>query len=469
MTLRLYNTLGHEKQDFAPKQDNTATFYACGPTVYHYAHLGNLRAYVFMDVLRRALRFNGHEVNLVVNITDVGHLTDDADQGEDKMEKGAARENKSVWDIAEHYTEVFKQDLQHLNIQSPSKWVVATEHIQEMIDLVKKIEHNGYAYETSDGIYFDTSKLDDYGVLVENFDPEQLEAGKRVDMKQKRNATDFALWKFSPEDEQRQMEWDSPWGVGFPGWHIECTAMACDQLGEQFDIHTGGIDHIPVHHTNEIAQAQGAFGDIHARFWLHNEFLIDKQGKMSKSKGDFLRLQTILDEGFDALDYRYLCLLTHYRKPLTFSWDALTAARTARLRLTDKAIALKESCSPDSSMSDARIEFQGRFASAINDDLNTSGALAVVNEMLKSDLPDDQKLSLLLSWDPVLGLRLKHAARELVDVPAEVQELVDRREAARKERDWDRADELREQIEELGWSVSDTADGPVVEPSSETR
>ena len=465
MSLRLYNTLGHEKQDFAPQDGNTATFYACGPTVYHYAHLGNLRAYVFMDILRRALTFNGFDVNLVVNITDVGHLTDDADQGEDKMEKGAARENKSVWEIAEYYTKVFKQDLAHLNILDPSRWVVATEHIQEMIDLVKKIEANGYAYETSDGVYFDTSKLDDYGVLVENFDPSQLEAGKRVEMGDKRNPTDFALWKFSPQDEQRQMEWDSPWGVGFPGWHVECTAMACEHLGEVFDIHTGGIDHIPVHHTNEIAQAQGAFGHNHARFWLHSEFLVDKGGKMSKSKGDFLRLQTVLDEGFDALDYRYFCLLTHYRKPLTFSWDALKAARTARMRLTQKAIDLKERAQPAASMSDERLDYQGRFASAINDDLNTPEALGVLNEMMKSDLPDAQKLSLVLDFNNVLGLGLDRAARDVVDVPEDVQLLVEDREAAREAKDFEKADALRERIREKGWVVSDTDEGPVVSPA----
>ena len=459
MTLRLYNTLGREKQVFEPLEGSTARMYACGPTVYHYAHLGNLRAYVFMDVLRRVIEYVGYDVDLIINITDVGHLTDDADQGEDKMEKGAKREGKSVWDIAAYYTEAFMQDIDALNIKRPRKWTKATDYIQEQIDLVKKIEANGFTYRTDDGIYFDTSKLDNYGVLVPNFDPEALQAGKRVEMGDKKHATDFALWKFSSPGESRQMEWDSPWGVGFPGWHVECTAMGCSELGEVFDIHTGGQDHISVHHTNEIAQAKGAFGTNHARFWMHNEFLVDKSGKMSKSKGDFLRLQSVQEKGFDPLDYRYFCLLTHYRKPLSFSWEALEAARSARLRVTEKVVSLKEEVSGLGSgkPSSMQLALQKRFSEAISDDLNTADALALVQEVLKSELSASQKLSLLLDWDAVLGLRFSQAAKQVVDAPQEVVALADKRLVARQEKDFSRADALREEIASLGWVVEDTS------------
>ena len=457
--MKLFNTLTQKKQEFVPIQ-KIVKMYSCGPTVYHYAHLGNLRSYVFMDILRRTLEYVGHEVQLVVNITDVGHLTDDADQGEDKMEKGAAREGKSVWDVAKFYTDAFMQDIDSLNIKQPSKWTKATDYIQEQIDLVKKIEQNGFTYQTSDGVYFDTSKLDNYGEMIPNFDPEALEGGKRVDLGEKKHKTDFALWKFSPKDEQRQMEWDSPWGRGFPGWHVECTAMGCKELGERFDIHTGGMDHISVHHTNEIAQARGAFGHNHAKFWMHNEFLLDKTGKMSKSKGDFLRLQTITEKSYHPLDYRYFCLTTHYRKPLTFSFEALDAAKNAREKLTNAVMKLKESTSLDNALSEERIQLQSKFSQAITDDLNTPQALAVVHETIKSDLPDAQKLSLLLDWEQVLGLNLHKAVKE--DVPEKVQDLAMKREQARKDKNWELADKLREEIHEQGYAVEDSDGGPQI-------
>ena len=460
--MQLYNSLTRSKEQFTPQSAGQVGFYACGPTVYHYAHLGNLRAYVFMDVLHRILRYAGYEVNLVVNITDVGHLTDDADQGEDKMEKGALREGKSVWEIAEHYTNAFMHDVESLNIKQPNVWCKATDHIEQQIALIKRIEENGFTYTTSDGVYFDTSKLPDYGKLIAGFNKEELQAGKRVAMGEKWNATDFALWKFSPEDEQRQMEWDSPWGKGFPGWHIECTAMGCHYLGEQFDIHTGGIDHIPVHHTNEIAQAQGAFGRDHVRFWLHNEFLVTDGEKMAKSTGEFLRLASILEQGYCALDYRYFCLLTHYRKPLTFTWQALSAARAARERLTQRVAQLKEQATPAGDPSALRLSFQSRFAQAIYDDVNTPQALGVVHELFKSECSDAEKLALLLDWDSVLGLGFSSATLPEISVPKHVQALVDAREAARSSKDWARADALRAEIEAHGFSVSDTASGPLV-------
>lgn len=462
MPITFYNSLTRTKEEFTPRIPGKVGCYACGPTVYNYAHLGNLRAYVFMDVMHRVLRYSGLDVNLVVNITDVGHLTDDADQGEDKMEKGAKREGKSVWDIAAYYTAAFMDDIAALNIKSPRTWCKATDHIVEQITMIKQIEKNGYAYTTSDGVYFDTSKLYDYGKLIPNFKPEALDAGRRVEMGDKRNPTDFALWKFSSPEDKRQMEWESPWGRGFPGWHIECTAMACKYLGEKFDIHTGGIDHIPVHHTNEIAQAQGAFGADHVKYWLHNEFLVTEGEKMAKSKGDFLRLASIIERGFSALDYRYFCLLTHYRKPLTFSWDGLTAARTARERLTDRIVLLKTSAPPPGIPSQERLSWQAKFTKAAYDDINTPQALALTYDMLRSNLSDGEKLALALDWDQVLGLRLAAAQKEETSIPEEVHTLVDKREQARKSKDWARADALRDEISSHGFQVSDGADGPRV-------
>ncbi len=458
--MRLFNALSRSKEEFSPLS-SPVRMYSCGPTVYHYAHLGNLRSYVFADSLRRALMFFGFAVTHVINITDVGHLTDDADAGEDKMEKGARRENKSVWDIARYYEQAFLQDVNSLNILSPHSWTRATEYITEQIEMIKRIEENGFTYQTSDGIYFDTTKLSEYGELIEGFNPEQLQAGKRVSVGEKRAKTDFALWKFSSPEQKRQMEWDSPWGVGFPGWHIECTAMGCAQFGEVFDIHTGGVDHIPVHHTNEIAQARACSGKNHARFWMHNEFLVDKGGKMSKSKGDFLRLQSIIDEGFHPLDYRYFCLLTHYRKPLSFSFEALSAARSARERLTHKVISLKESSLPGSDMPAERLVFQQRFSQAIADDLNFPEAIGVVFEVLSSTLSDAHKLSLLIEWDGVLGLRLAQAERETA--PEHVVSLAKKRDSLRAQKDFSQADALRDEILSHGWVVSDSPDGFVLQ------
>ena len=451
--MKLYNTLGREKQALKPIDDDTVTFYACGPTVYDYAHLGNLRSYVFMDLLHRAMRFHGYDVELVVNITDVGHLTDDADQGEDKMEKSAEDKGKTVWEIADYYTKEFKSDTADLNIIEPDEWPTATEHIQEQIDLVKRMEENGYTYETSDGIYFDTSKLDDYGKLVPNFSPDKLDPGHRVEMKEKKNITDFALWKFSPSDEKRQMEWDSPWGRGFPGWHIECTAMACKYLGERFDIHTGGIDHIPVHHTNEIAQAQGAFGEDHVNYWLHCEFLNVESGKMSKSKGNFLRLQTVKDRGLHPLDYRYFLLQAHYRKPQTFSWEALESARESRKNLNRKILQLKEETTPQKK----KTEYYETFKEAIGDDINIPKALSILHELLDSDVDDSVKLWHALEFDSVLGLQLSELEKE--EAPEDVKELAEKRERYREDESFEKADELRKEIREKGWEVRDVQNG----------
>jgi len=334
--MNLYNTLTRKKEHFKPIKQNQVKLYACGPTVYDFVHIGHFRAYIFIDVLRRALKYNGFDVKHVMNITDVGHLTDDADAGEDKIEKKALQEKKTVWDIAKFYTDDFFSAMKALNVQKPDIVCKATDHISEMIKMVQRIEKNGYAYRISDGIYFDTSKLRDYGKLA-RLDIVQLQEGARVEPNpEKKNSTDFALWKFSPKDVKRQMEWKSPWGVGFPGWHIECTAMAVKYLGIKIDIHTGGIDHIPVHHTNEIAQTQGAYGRDIVRFWLHNEFLLVDGKKMSKSKKNFYRLSDVVKQRISPLAVRYFFLQAHYRIPVNFTWAALGSAQSGLNNLYDK-------------------------------------------------------------------------------------------------------------------------------------
>ena len=456
--ITLYNTLGREKQPFTPMEDGHATVYACGPTVYDYAHLGNLRNYVFNDLLHRVLRFAGYDVSIVINITDVGHLTDDADQGEDKMEKKSKEEDKDIWELARHYEDVFKDDISKLNILEPDRWPRATEHIDEQISLVEDIESNGYAYETSDGLYFDTEKLEEYGELIPNFDPDDLDEGHRVDMKEKRSATDFALWKKSG-DRDRKMEWDSPWGKGFPGWHVECTAMGCEYLGDTFDIHTGGVDHIPVHHTNELAQARGAFGHRHADWWMHGEFLELKDGKMSKSKGDFLRLQSIDDEGYDPLDFRYLCLLTQYRKPLQFSWEALESARNTRLNIEDRLREIQEQASGNGSViADALRDFED----AVFDDLNIPGGVAVLHDVLDAEAEPADKLTTVYRFDEVLGLDFDSV--EPYDIPDEVRDLAELRQDLRDEEEYERADQLRDEIRSAGYVVEDAEDGFRIRP-----
>jgi cysteinyl-tRNA synthetase len=446
--LTLYNTRTKQKEQFKPLVDNQVDMYTCGPTVYHYAHIGNLRTYVFEDILRRVLKYNGYSVKHVMNITDVGHLTDDADQGEDKMEKGARREGKTAWEISDFYTKMFKQDMHELNILEPSIWCKATNHIKEQIDQVRTLIDKGYTYETSDGIYFDTTKLDDYGKLA-NLKIHDLETRSRVEIGEKKNSHDFALWKFNKPGEKRQMEWKAFEKMGFPGWHIECSAMAIKYLGNQFDIHAGGIDHMPVHHTNEIAQTEAATGiKPWVNVWMHGEFLLTASEKMAKSSDNFLRMQSILDKKIDPLAYRYFLLQTHYRKQLTFSWEALegAAAGLDRLRRLVSNI-------PDHAPRDPRVREE--FISAINDDLNTPEALAVLWTALKSNQVD---LEMIIEFDKVLGFKL-HEVKKEIEIPEEVQKLIDAREIARKEKKWDHSDRLRDEIAKLGFIVKDTDKG----------
>ena len=458
MELYLYNSLTRKKQAFKPIKPGTVGLYTCGPTVYNYAHIGNLRTYIFEDVLKRVLTYNGYAVKHVMNITDVGHLTGDRDMGEDKMEAGAAREGKSAWDIAEFYTRSFKKDIEHLNILVPDIWVKATDTIPEQIALVRILEEKGYTYRTVDGIYFDTSKFKDYTKLSHQ-DLEALKEGARVERNpEKRNATDFALWKFSPQGSKRQMEWESPWGVGFPGWHLECSAMSMKFLGDQLDIHCGGTDHIDVHHTNEIAQSEAATGNPFFNFWMHGAFLIIQGGKkMAKSEGNFLTLENaFLKKDINPLVYRFASFLTHYRKPMEYSDEGIQAARNGLLHLQNQVRRITaDGIEARPSISD---EFQNRFNETINDDLNMPRAMAVIQEMLKSKISDARKYCTILNFDRVLGLRLDQLDQDQA-LPEAVQKLVAARQQARQNKDFATSDQLRAEIEALGYQVQDTPDG----------
>lgn len=454
MVLRLFDTYSRNVRDFEPLKPGEVGMYACGPTVYDYAHIGNLRTYIFEDILRRVLEANGLRVQHVVNITDVGHLTSDADTGEDKMEKGSRRTGKTAWEIAEMYTQAFRDDLHRLNILEPTLWCRATDHIQEQIEFIQCIEKHGYTYATEDGVYFDTSRLDEYGYLG-RLDIEGLQAGTRIQMGEKKNPTDFALWKFSPQDQKRQMEWDSPWGVGFPGWHIECSAMSARYLGEFFDIHCGGEDHITVHHTNEIAQTQACYGTRLANFWMHGYFLQLDAERMSKSSGEFLRLQTLIDRGYDPLVYRFFCLSAHYRAKLNFTWESMDGAATALERLRTACYEWGEAGELDDG-------YYQRFMEQANDDLNMPRAMAVVWELVRSDLPPAVKKATLLAHDKILGLRLEEWAPEAEVIPDAILQLVEARQQARREKRWQDADALRERISTEGYEVEDTPQGPRV-------
>ena len=449
--LSLYNTLTKKIEPFVPL-GSPVSLYTCGPTVYSYAHIGNLRTYLFEDILKRSLTANGFKVKHVMNITDVGHLTSDADEGEDKMEKSALKAKKSVWDIAAMYTDAFKSNMRDLHILEPDIWCKATDHIEEQIAWIKKLEAKGFTYKTSDGVYFDTSKLPDYGKLTGQ-KLSDLKEGARVERNpEKHNPSDFALWKFSGAGQKRQMEWPSPWGMGFPGWHIECSVMAQKYLGETIDIHCGGIDHIPTHHTNEIAQVEAVTGKPFVRIWVHGEFLVVPSGKMAKSADNFITLDTLKEHGIHPLAYRYFALGAHYRSKLTFSWEALEGAQTAYDRLLH---AVREYPAGGSIAED----IHKRFMEAANSDLNMPQALAIVWELVKSDISPADKKATLLSFDSILGLGLDVAPEKTSVLPDSLQRLLDERQHARDAKDFKRADDLRSQIEQLGYSVKDTPTG----------
>lgn len=468
MNIRLFNTMSRKIEDFQPLVPGKVGFYSCGPTVYHYTHIGNLRSFVLADLLKRMFIENGYEVFNVMNITDVGHLTsDDDDSGEDKMEKGAARENKSVWDVAKFYTNEFLRDSEDLNLLEPSARPRATEYIQEQINLVQQLVDLGYTYEIpGDGIYYDTSKFAAYGALTGGAVAGNR-AGARVEFNEaKRNPTDFALWKFSPTDKKRQMEWDSPWGVGFPGWHIECSAMSMALLGAHFDIHTGGVDLSRVHHANEIAQSEPITGAPWVHYWVHSEFLVDKSGeKMSKSSGEFLTLSVLKKRGYNPMAYRYMLLMGHYQSQLAFSWDGLDAAANGYKNMVRRVIEILNATDAETLNREQFDIWHDKILGLVSDNLKTAEAIVAVHELLKDQSVNPATKKALFEFiDRLLGLRFIEEAEhvnnlEKAVVPAEIQALADARTAAKAERDWAKADELRAQIDAAGWSVIDTRDG----------
>ncbi|WP_263264859.1 cysteine--tRNA ligase [Pseudomonas sp. RIT-PI-S] len=447
MSLVLYDTWTRGLRLFEPLVPGQVGLYCCGPTVYDYAHIGNLRTFIFEDVLRRVLQSNGYNVRHIVNITDVGHLTSDADEGEDKMEKGSRLSGLPAAVIAQRYTEAFQEDWRRLNLLEPTLWCRATEHIVEQIDFIRVLEAKGFTYRTADGIYFDTTRQDSYGYLA-RLDTQGLRAGARVSTGEKRSPTDFALWKFSPKNSTRQMEWDSPWGIGFPGWHIECSAMSAKYLGSWFDIHCGGEDHISVHHSNEIAQGEACHGTRPANFWMHGYFLTLQSTKMSKSAGDCLRLQSLTDRGLCPLAYRYLCLTAHYRSTLRFSEAALASASTALSRLRKAYASYPQG-------GNVNPQFEQRFQGEVNQDLNLPRALSVTWALIKSNVSTADKRATLASFDQVLGLDLAREQRDELPAPTNVAALIDQRRQARREKNWALADQLRDRLLENGWVITD--------------
>ena len=452
--IQFYNTLTRKKEEFVPINPKEVRIYTCGPTVYYYAHIGNLRAYLFMDTLRRVLKYNGYNLKHVMNITDVGHLVSDADEGEDKMIKASKREHKDPFEIAEFYTDMFMKDLKALNIDKPEIIAKATEHIKVMEEYVKQIIKNGYTYETENTIYFDTSKLDKYGVLS-NLNVEEQKAGARVDFDpNKKNISDFALWIKAPEN--HIMKWDSFFGKCYPGWHLECSAMGNKYLGEEFDIHTGGIDHIPVHHENEIAQGKGYCGKIPAHYWMHVEFLQINGGKMSKSLNNLYTLKDLEDRGYSPLEYRMFNFSSVYRKKINFTFEAMDSAKIALKRLKD---GYKRHLNGKDKVETEVIEkFKEDFLNAINDDLNMPQAMSVVWNAIKYEKKSKEIADMLLDFDRVLGLEIGKLEQEK-ELPKEILELVEKRKKAREEKDWKLSDNLRDEIIKLGYNIKDTKDG----------
>ncbi|HHY75483.1 MAG TPA: cysteine--tRNA ligase [Firmicutes bacterium] len=459
--LYLFNTLTRKKEEFSPLEPGKVGMYTCGPTVYQYATIGNMRSYVFADILRRVLEYNGYSVKMVMNITDVGHLVSDADEGEDKMLVAVGREKKTPWEIAKFYTDAFMRDTARLNILRPSVVCYATEHIEEMLEMVVDLVEKGYGYETSDGIYFDISKFPSYGQLSGIKLEEQL-AGARVEQNpEKRHPADFALWKKAPKE--HIMQWPSPWGMGYPGWHIECSAMSRKYLGDQFDIHTGGVDHIPTHHENEIAQSQCVTGKIPARFWMHGEFLLVDGGKMSKSLGNTYTLDDLIARGFEPLAFRYFCFSAHYRSHLNFTWSALESAQKGLRSL--RAAVQKAAREGEKPGAEEKVEaFRQAFLEAINDDLNMPRAVSVLWEAAKADLGRGLAdlagdFERVFALDLLTGPAADDRPLDISELPQEVVEILEERKLARQAKDWAKADLLREKLREMGYQVKDLKDG----------
>ena len=458
MDIYFYNTLTKQKDLFKPIEEGKVKIYSCGPTVYKDATIGNMRTNLLNDTLRRVLKYNGYELKHVMNITDVGHLVSDGDEGEDKMLKSAREEHKSPLEIAEHYTKLFFRDLERLNIETPEVVCKATDHIKEMLEMVQKIMKNGYAYETSTAIYFDVSKLDKYGILS-GINLNDQKAGARVDIDpEKRNPYDFALWIKAPAN--HLMKWDSPWGPSYPGWHIECSAMSTKYLGEEFDIHTGGIDLIPTHHENEIAQNKGACGKNPAHYWIHGEYLLINGGKMSKSLGNTYLIDDIIARGYSPLAYRLFNYSCHYRGKLNFTWEGIESANTSLIRLREGY--QKHLNGTDNVSDDIINDMENRFHQAINDDLNMPLAMSVVWEAVKYPEKSPEIAQLLEKFDTVLGIKITEKKEEQ-QVPQEILDLVEQRKSARNEKNWAESDRLRDLIIEKGYNIKDTKDGVEIE------
>ncbi|MGB9763164.1 MAG: cysteine--tRNA ligase [Minisyncoccia bacterium] len=493
MPIYLYNTLTRQKDIFKPLKDKRITLYTCGPTVYSYAHIGNLRTYVFEDLLKRVLMFNGFKVKHLMNITDVGHLTSDADTGEDKIEKEAQKEKKTAWEIAEFYTKAFFDDIKKLNIIKPTLVKKATNFIKEDIELIKALEKNGFTYRTSDGIYFDTSKLKDYGKLTGmDFKTlnQTLKAGSRVEFSlEKKNITDFSLWKFSPKNAKRQMEWESPWGIGFPGWHIECATLNLKFLAQAFrgkqlvpekaqtiDIHCGGIDHIPIHHTNEIAQVEAVTKKPFVNFWLHGAFLTIKEGRMGKSEGNVVLLNDLIKQGFSPLSYRYFLSTAHYRTPLDFSFEALKSAQESLNNLYEFVYNLLWDLKYNKNKKNIKTnkkllnEYHLKWLNAINDDLNIPRALSILWQLINDYNTKSKEFNpkdvyqLILKWDQVFGLDLKRI--KIIKTTQKVKKLLKEREKFRRDKNFQKADEIRNQLKEMGYLIEDTHFGTKIKPLS---
>ena len=463
MDLTLYNTLSKQKEIFAPISNEEVKLYSCGPTVYSFAHIGNFRSYIFMDTLRRTLKYNNYSLKHVMNITDVGHLESDADEGEDKMLKAAKKENKNPYEIAQYYTDAFMKDMNKLNIDMPEIITKATDNIEQMIEYVKDIIKNGYAYETSKGIYFDISKLDKYPILSNRKIDDQI-AGARVEVDpEKKNPYDFAIWIKAPEN--HLMKWNSPWGLSYPGWHLECSAMGRRFLGEEFDIHTGGVDHIPTHHENEIAQAKGATGKIPARTWMHCEFLLVDNGKMSKSLGNVYTISELEEKGITPLGYKLFCFTAHYRTKLNFTFEGALAAEKSLQRLYESF--LKNKNGTDEVLDNEINSLKERFLEYINDDLNIPAAMSIVWEVARNSKKSSKFANLLLEFDKVLGLDLKNAEiylnnKKVERIPEEIQNIANQRDNARNNKDWAKSDELRDLLISKGYLVKDTPEGTIL-------
>lgn len=462
MKFFIYNSLNRKKEELITIEEKKVKIYTCGPTVYHFAHIGNLRTYIFEDILKKSLDYIGYNVDHVMNITDVGHLESDSDEGEDKMALGASREKKTVWEIARFYEEAFLDDCNKLNIKRPNVISRATEHIEDMIKLIKKLEEKGYTYIANGNVYFSIDKFDDYNKLA-NLTIEELQAGSRIEVDPyKKNPLDFVLWFTNSKFTNQIMQWPSPWGVGFPGWHIECSAMSMKYLGERIDIHCGGVDHIPVHHTNEIAQSECALGHKWVNYWMHGEFLVLNNGKMSKSSGDFLTLSRLIEEGYSPLDYRYFCMQSRYRKQLMFSFESLNDAQNSLKKLKNKVKYILENKNNDSIELGKIKEYQNKFKYQISDDLNLPNAFTVLSEVIKDEnLNNSEKVYLIEDFDKVFSLDLLiQDKNENNDVDIEfIENLIKERNNARKEKNWTKADEIRDILLSHNVELIDSREG----------